>query len=174
MNIATGYEIASADLAVALEREQVTDVHRQAVREAVGRDPQKAVEILNLLIVSYRRRALHTAPDDVKAEYLSMGLDKITGYCSLEEQVRLFFHAMEGPVGREARLAEIRRLFDAARQDTCEPVRHGSQIFCLRLLTRGGLVTEDIDFTEKLMETIHAIPDTAEAFLLPPIIASEV
>ena len=52
MEIASKYEIAAANLALALQTDTVSAEQRIALREAVGKQMDMLVDTLNMLIVS--------------------------------------------------------------------------------------------------------------------------
>ena len=81
MEIASKYEIAAANLAIALQTDTVSVEQRSELRAAIGSSIDKLVDALNMIIVCYNKRmyAGEIAPEKaakcVKAEYAAIGLD---------------------------------------------------------------------------------------------------
>ena len=75
MEIASKYEIAAANLAIALQTDTVSVEQRSELRAAIGNSIDKLVDALNMIIVCYNKRmyAGEIAPEKaakcVKAEY---------------------------------------------------------------------------------------------------------
>lgn len=79
MEIASKYEIAAANLAIALQTDTVSVEQRSELRAAIGNSIDKLVDALNMIIVCYNKRmyAGEIAPEKaakcVKAEYAAIG-----------------------------------------------------------------------------------------------------
>lgn len=86
MEIVSAYDIASANLAVALSDNVVSTEHRQAMTEAVGENLDNMIDALNTVVSAYNRMVYEgryqaeKAPLAVKAEYREMGFNKIVNY----------------------------------------------------------------------------------------------
>ena len=89
MEIASKYEIAAANLAIALQRSEL--------RAAIGSSIDKLVDALNMIIVCYNKRmyAGEIAPEKaakcVKAEYAAIGLSNVVAYDYFSAAVGAFF-----------------------------------------------------------------------------------
>ena len=86
MEIASKYEIAAANLAIALQTDTVSVEQRSELRAAIGSSIDKLVDALNMIIVCYNKRmyAGEIAPEKaakcVKAEYTAIGLSNVVAY----------------------------------------------------------------------------------------------
>ena len=56
MEIASNFEIAAANLAIALQTDTVSAEQRSGLRTAIGGDIDKLVDALNMIIVCYNKR----------------------------------------------------------------------------------------------------------------------
>ena len=97
MEIASKYEIAAANLAIALQTDTVSVEQRSELRAAIGGSIDKLVDALNMIIVCYNKRmyAGEIAPEKaakcVKAEYAAIGLSNVAAYDYFSAAVGAFF-----------------------------------------------------------------------------------
>ena len=97
MEIASKYEIAAANLAIALQTDTVSVEQRSELRAAIGSSIDKLVDALNMIIVCYNKRmyAGEIAPEKaakcVKAEYAAIGLSNVVAYDYFSAAVGAFF-----------------------------------------------------------------------------------
>lgn len=97
MEIASKYEIAAANLAIALQTDTVSVEQRSELRAAIGGSIDKLVDALNMIIVCYNKRmyAGEIAPEKaakcVKAEYAAIGLSNVVAYDYFSAAVGAFF-----------------------------------------------------------------------------------
>lgn len=92
MEIASNFEIAAANLAIALQTDTVSAEQRSELRTAIGGDIDKLIDALNMIIVCYNKRmyADEITPEKaarcVKAEYAAVGLSNVIAYDFLPPQ----------------------------------------------------------------------------------------
>lgn len=180
MEIASEYEIATANLACALATDTVSDEHRNAIRRSVT-DIDRVVSTLNLFIVSYCRRlaaneiSAEKAALAVSAEYRACGLPDTIGYAVFKPAVDMFFNYKAGLLPDiDSKLKAVLNIFGIACTCQEERIKDAMQIYCLRLLNNFGLVTHDIALTKRIISAINAITEERKAqALMPPVLLSE-
>lgn len=181
MEICNAYEIAAANLALALERDVVSAEERQAVKEAVGESLDLTMDVLNMLIVSGNAKlctgklTAEKAKKLTKAEYKAMGLDAVLQYEQVEPAINLFFErAAFAATDAAAQTGSIAEIYNAGKSCPVERVRDALCIYCLRLLSHFGLVTYDMAFTREVLSDINGMDENRRAeAILPPAIISE-
>lgn len=181
MEIASKYEIAAANLAIALQTDTVSVEQRSELQTAVGGNLDKLVDCLNMIIVCYNRRMYdgeitpEKAAKSVKAEYTAIGLPKVLSYDYFAPAVGLFFErkgaaALETP----EKLARIKEIFTQNERCNCQRVRDALHIYCLRLMSHMGIVTADLAFTRDVMQEINAITEERKgAAIMPQALITE-
>lgn len=181
MEITTDYEIASANLAIALADDAVSTEQREEIAAAVGDNLDRLIEVVNTFIVSYNAKmyagqiTAATAKKTVKAEYKAIGFGKVLEYKWLENVIELFYdkEAFASETHAE-RLARIKEIYESNRACVNERIRIGVDAYVLRLLNGFGLVTEDLEFTKKVMAVINGYTvEQRESAILPPAIVTE-
>lgn len=181
MEIASKYEIAAANLAIALQTDTVSVEQRSELQSAVGDDLDKLVDCLNMIIVCYNRRMYdgeitpEKAAKSVKAEYTAIGLSKVLSYDYFAPAVRLFFERKgAAALGTPEKLARIKEIFAQNERCNCQRVRDALHIYCLRLMSHTGIVTVDLAFTRDVMQEINAITEERKgAAIMPQALITE-
>lgn len=181
MEIASNYEIAAANLAIALQTDTVSSEQRTQLQEAVGSDLDKLVDCLNMIIVCYNRRMYDSeiSPDraakSVKAEYNAIGFGRVLSYDFFMAAVDLFFarKAMSALDAQE-KIARVKEIFSQNGRCQCQRVKDALDIYCLRLLSHMGIVTADLAFTRDVMQEINAITEERKgAAIMPQALITE-
>lgn len=175
MEIASKYEIAAANLALALQTDTVSAEQRIALREAVGNQIDMLVNTLNMLIVSYNRRMYcgeitpERAEKCVEAEYKAIGLSDVVSYTWFAAAVNTFFvrKAML-EMTPEKKIAQVKEIFSRNERCDCQCVKDAMNIYCLRLMSHMGIVTVDLAFTSAVMREINAITEDRKSSAIMP------
>lgn len=175
MEIASIYEIASANLAIALQTDTVSSEQRLELQTAIGNDIDKLIDCLNMIIVSYNRRmysgeiAADKAAKSVKAEYAAIGLSKVVSYDYFAPAVELFFDRKSmTTLSSIERIERIKEISAQNERCSCQRVRDALHIYCLRLMSHMGIVTVDLAFTRDVMQEINAITEERKAAAIMP------
>ena len=178
MEIVSAYDIASANLAVALSDNVVSTEHRQAMTEAVGENLDNMIDALNTVVSAYNRMVYEgryqagKAPLAVKAEYREMGFNKILNYRFFDGVIKLFYDRENFPT--QDSLDRIKAIFEINTECPCARVKAGVDTYCLRLLSHAGLVTQDLDFTKELLARINSYDRSLmDEAILPSAIVTE-
>ena len=164
MEIASKYEIAAANLAIALQTDTVSVEQRSELRAAIGSSIDKLVDALNMIIVCYNKRmyAGEIAPEKaakcVKAEYAGAFFTRKTLMA----------------LSTDEKLAWVKTIFEQNERCGCQRVKDALFIYCLRLLSHMGIVTADLSFTNLVMREINAITeDRKNAAIMPQALVTE-
>ena len=189
MEIASKYEIAAANLAIALQTDTVSVEQRSELRAAIGNSIDKLVDALNMIIVCYNKRmyAGEIAPEKaakcVKAEYAAIGLSRcnlasvhsLVAYDYFSATVGAFFTRKTLMVlSTDEKLAWVKTIFEQNERCGCQRVKDALFIYCLRLLSHMGIVTADLSFTNLVMREINAITeDRKNAAIMPQALVTE-
>lgn len=181
MEITSAYEIAVANLAVALSEDAVSTEQRAEIATAVGGDVDRLIDVVNIFIVHNNSKMYEgkitaaKAKSTVKAEYNAIGLGEVMKYYFLEKPIEVFYDrdtfSKSAPTEKVERIKEIFK-----RNLSCpnDRIRVGVDSYALRLLYHFGLIAEDLEFTKKLMIQINSYStDHKEAAILPPAIVTE-
>lgn len=181
MEIASKYEIAAANLAIALQTDTVSVEQRGELRAAIGNSIDKLVDALNMIIVCYNKRmyAGEIAPEKaakcVKAEYAAIGLSNVVAYDYFSATVGAFFTRKTlMALSTDEKLAWVKTIFEQNERCGCQRVKDALFIYCLRLLSHMGIVTADLSFTNLVMREINAITeDRKNAAIMPQALVTE-
>lgn len=181
MEIVNEYEIASANLALALQNDAVSTEHREAIRTAVDGDLDKMMDAMNTVIVAMNAKVYggtmtpERAKKTVAAEFKAMGFEWIVEYKYLQNAVNLFYDRAEVlKEPGEKQVERIRAMWDQNQNCPVERVRDGVSTYSLRLLSHLGIVTVDLDFTKSVMDEINGYDEgRKEKAILPPAIVTE-
>ena len=187
MEIASKYEIAAANLAIALQTDTVSVEQRSELRAAcgctaaIGGSIDKLVDALNMIIVCYNKRmyAGEIAPEKaakcVKAEYAAIGLSNVVSYDYFSAAVGAFFTRKTlMALSTDEKLAWVKTIFEQNERCGCQRVKDALFIYCLRLLSHMGIVTADLSFTNLVMREINAITeDRKNAAIMPQALVTE-
>lgn len=181
MEIASNFEIAVANLAIALNDDAVSTEQRTEIAVAVGNDLDKMMEVVNAFVVANNAKMYEKKIDSakaqktIKAEYKAIGFEKIVEYRYLERLIALFYDRADFTAMAPARQVEaVREMFEQNRDCSEERVKVGIDSYALRILYNFGLVAEDIEFTKQLMRTINAYnAEQRDKALIPPAIVTE-
>lgn len=180
MEIASEYEIATANLACALATDTVSEEQRNAIRRSAT-NVDRVVSTLNLFIVSYCHKLVaneisaEKAALAVSAEYRACGFPDTLGYAVFKPAVDMFFTHKAGALTEiDSKLKAIVNIFVIACSCSEQRVKDAMQIYCLRLLNNFGLVTYDIALTRRIISAINTITENRKAAaLMPPALLSE-
>lgn len=180
MEIASEFEIATANLACALATDTVSDEQRDAIRRTVN-SIDRAVSTLNLFIVSYCRKLManeisgEKAALAVSAEYRACGLPDTLGYAVFKTAVDMFFSHKAGALTEiDGRIKAVINIFGMACSCSEQRVKDALQIYCLRLLNNFGLITYDIALTRRIISAINTITEERKAkAIMPPALLAE-
>ena len=180
MEIASKYEIAAANLAIALQTDTVSVEQRSELRAVIG-SSDKLVDALNMIIVCYNKRmyAGEIAPEKaakcVKAEYAAIGLSNVVAYDYFSAAVGAFFTRKTlMALSTDEKLAWVKTIFEQNERCGCQRVKDALFIYCLRLLSHMGIVTADLSFTNLVMREINAITeDRKNAAIMPQALVTE-
>ena len=183
MAIVTDYEIASANLFVALSRDSVSTEQREQIAAAVGDDLDLMIQTFNAIIVSYNKKAydgtitFDKAEKFVKAEYKAIGFDKILSYTYFDRVVHLFYTLKRerDHFDFDNVLTIVREMVN--RNDKCpvQPVKDSIYVFALRIMSAFDLVGKDLEFTEALMKKINEMSEERkETAAFPHAILTEI
>lgn len=181
LEIASKYEIAAANLAIALQTDTVSVEQRSELRAAIGSSIDKLVDALNMIIVCYNKRmyAGEIAPEKaakcVKAEYAAIGLSNVVAYDYFSAAVGAFFTRKTLiALSTDEKLAWVKTIFEQNERCGCQRVKDALFIYCLRLLSHMGIVTADLSFTNLVMREINAITeDRKNAAIMPQALVTE-
>lgn len=175
LEIASMYEIASANLAIALQTDTVSSEQRLELQTAIGNDIDKLIDCLNMIIVCYNRRmysgeiAADKAAKSVKAEYAAIGLSKVVSYDFFAPAVELFFDRKSmTTLSAIEKLDRIKEISAQNERCSCQRVRDALHIYCLRLMSHMGIVTVDLAFTRDVMQEINAITEERKNVAIMP------
>lgn len=175
MEIASKYEIAAANLAIALQTDTVSAEQRSELRAAIGGSIDKLVDALNMIIVCYNRKMYggeitpEKAARCVKAEYAAIGLSEVLAYDYFSSAVELFFARKSlMALSTDEKLAQVKAIFDRNERCGCGRVKDALFIYCLRLLSHMGIVTADLSFTNLVMREINAITEERKSTAAMP------
>lgn len=181
MEITSTYEIAVANLAIALSEDAVSTEQRKEIAAAVGGDIDRLIDVVNAFIVHNNammyegKVAANKAKLTVKAEYNAIGFNKVLAYDYLEKPIEVFYDrdafSKSAPADKVARIKEV---FEHNISCPNDRIKVGVDSYVLRLLYHFGLIAEDLEFTKKLMATINGYSvESKEAAILPPAIVTE-
>lgn len=181
MEIVNTYDIASANLAIALETDSVSTEQREAVRTAVGEDIDLMMDALNAVIVSYNAKVYtgkisnEKAEKFVKAEYKAIGFTDMLDYKYLNAPISLFYSRGEFvSIGASEQVGRIKEMWQANQDCPVARVQDAVAIYTLRLLSHLGLITTDLEFTRTVMGVINDLDEARKtAAILPPAIVTE-
>ena len=181
MDIVSNYEIAIANLVVAMKGGVVTAELREKLTEAIGDDIELEMDALNAVIVCNLSKAYEgevtfdKAMKTVKAEYKSLGFNKLLSYEFLEKPITLFFQMKQlGEMKPDDGLNAIKEIYAKNKNCPVEPVKDAIDALVLRLLSHYGAVTEDISFTQEVMSTINGFTEERKnAAVLPSVLVTE-
>lgn len=181
MEIASNFEIAAANLAIALQTDTVSTEQRSELRTAIGGDIDKLVDALNMIIVCYNKRmyADEITPEKaarcVKAEYAAIGFSNVIAYDFFAAAIDLFFARKSlTALSTDEKIARVKEIFEQNERCGCERVKDALFIYCLRLLSHMGVVTADLSFTNCVMREINAITeDRKNAATMPQALITE-
>ncbi len=180
LEIASKYEIAAANLAIALQTDTVSVEQRSELRAAIGSSIDKLVDALNMIIVCYNKRmyAGEIAPEKaakcVKAEYAAIGLSTWSHTIISPRRSARSCRKTLMALSTDEKLAWVKTIFEQNERCGCQRVKDALFIYCLRLLSHMGIVTADLSFTNLVMREINAITeDRKNAAIMPQALVTE-
>lgn len=181
MEIASNYEIAAANLAIALQTDTVSVEQRSELRAAIGSSIDKLVDALNMIIVCYNKRMYggeitpEKAARCVKAEYAAIGLSDVVAYSHFAAAIEMFFARKSlMALTPDEKIARVKAIFDQNERCSCGRIKDAMSIYCLRLLSHMGVVTADLSFTNCVMREINAITENRKnAAIMPQALVTE-
>lgn len=181
MEIASNYDIAVANLIVAMENNEVSTEQRNAVVEVVGHDLDLMMGALNAIVVAYNAKmysgaiAAKKAKLYVKSEYNTIGFGEILDYSYLEAAISLFYDRKALRVGQpEDQLKAVKDIYAKNADCPNKRVKDAIASYCLRLLSHFNLVTQDMELTKRIMADINSMSEEDKnAAILPPAIVTE-
>lgn len=181
MEITSNYQIAVANLAIALSEDTVSTEQREEIAKAVGNDIDRLIDVTNAYIVNANAKmyagklTAAKAKSYIKAEYKAIGFGNVLDYKYLEKPFEVFYDRKAFAAASAAeQLKKVKEVYE--RNQTCpnERIKCGVDSYALRLLYNFGLITEDIGFAKEIMETINGYStEQKELAILPPAIITE-
>lgn len=164
MDICTDFDVAMGQYVVELYGDKRTRATRSAVEAAVGDDRYLFIQAVNAIVCAAQQKRVdgmnvEDAVEFCKKEYDALHFDD--HFCSwdyYDETARLVIGVESfRTLAVSEKLKAIHSIFE--KGCSCPDVfaRAGLILYCLRVITRFGLMTKDIEFMRKVSKEVTGL-----------------
>lgn len=175
MDICTDFDMAMSQYVVELYGEKRTRAARSAVEAAVGDDHYLFIQVVNAIICAAQQRrndglSTEDAVSFCKKEFDSLHFDD--KFCAWD-----FYNDAAGivigvsdfrSIPENEKIKTVREVFTKSLECPNVFARAGLILYCLRIITRFGLMTKDIELMKTVSKEVFALTDKEKANAVIP------